>query len=118
MGDDTAAMAVNEDILLTVYTRDGEQREVVMHAGHPTLMHALYDEDIEVEASCGGCASCATCHVLIDEAWVERLPSRRPEEDTLLQFQEHFNTRLSRLACQIDAGPELHGLICTVAPEE
>ncbi|MEO1082563.1 MAG: 2Fe-2S iron-sulfur cluster-binding protein [Pseudomonadota bacterium] len=111
-------MAVNEDIRLKVYTRDGEQREVLMQPGHPTLMHALYDEDIGVEASCGGCASCATCHVLIDDAWVERLPPRRAEEDTLLQFQEHFDARHSRLACQIDAGPELNGLICTVAPEE
>ncbi len=111
-------MAANEDIHLTVYTRDGEQLALGMEATHPTLMHTLYDADIGVEASCGGCASCATCHVLIDDAWVDRLPPRRAEEDTLLKFQEHFDTRRSRLACQIDAGPELNGLICTVAPEE
>lgn len=111
-------MPVNETLLLKVETRDGQQLDVPLGAGHPTLMHALYDADIGIEASCGGCASCATCHVLIDESWVDRLPPRRPEEDTLLQFQDYFDERRSRLSCQIDADPALDGLVCTIAPEE
>lgn len=103
---------------LKVETRDGQRVDVPLEAAHPTLMHALYDAELGVEASCGGCASCATCHVFIDEAWVDRLPPRRAEEDTLLQFQEHFDRRRSRLSCQIDAGPSIDGLVCRIAPEE
>ena len=47
-------------ISVNVTTREGEQRTVTQGAGHQTLMQVLYDEDIGVEAICGGCTSCAT----------------------------------------------------------
>lgn len=111
-------MVSKDPITLRVQTRSGEWEDITLTFEHSTLMHALYDADLGVEASCGGCASCATCHVLIDESWVDRLPPRRAEENILLKFQEHFDDRRSRLSCQIDASPELGGLVLTVAPEE
>ncbi|KGE03923.1 2Fe-2S iron-sulfur cluster-binding protein [Pseudohaliea rubra] len=111
-------MAATDTMTVQVVTREGQQLRVPLEEGHATLMHALYDADIGVEASCGGCAACATCHVLIDEAWVDRLPPRRPEEDTLLRFQAHFDPRRSRLSCQLDVEPALDGLVCAIAPEE
>ena len=52
---------MSEPISVHVTTREGEQRTVTQGAGHQTLMQVLYDEDIGVEAVCGGCTSCATC---------------------------------------------------------
>jgi len=73
-------------ISVNVTTREGEKRTVTQGAGHQTLMQVLYDEDIGVEAICGGSTSCATCHVLVDPAWMSQLPDRDQAELMLLQY--------------------------------
>ena len=50
---------MSESISVNVTTREGEQRTVTQGAGHESLMQVLYEEDIGVEAICGGCTSCA-----------------------------------------------------------
>ena len=36
-------------------------------------MEIIRDEGVDIEAACGGCCACATCHVYIDEKWVNKL---------------------------------------------
>ena len=71
-----------------------------------------------VEAVCGGLCSCATCHVLIDEQSLRRLPPRRYEERVMLATSRSFDPQRSRLSCQIKVTPDLDGLRLTVAPDE
>ncbi|GIR82796.1 MAG: hypothetical protein CM15mP84_05440 [Cellvibrionales bacterium] len=54
-----------------------------------------------------GCTSCATCHVLVDPAWMSKLPDRDQAELMLLQYAEHYDPERSRLSCQLQLGPEL-----------
>ena len=103
---------------ITVIARDGATSVLQQSAGQESLMQLLFDSDQGVEAACGGCASCATCHVYIAEDWVSRLPPREQVEDLLLTYSEHFDKSRSRLSCQIAMKPELHGLILEIAPEE
>ena len=67
---------MTDAISFAVTTREGEQKIVTQGAGHQTLMQVLYEEDLGVEAICGGCTSCATCHVYIDPSWMSKLPER------------------------------------------
>ena len=92
-------------ISVKVTTRDGEEKTVTQGAGHTTLMQMLYEEDIGVEAVCGGCASCATCHVLIDPNWMGKLPERDQAELMLLQYAEFYDPERSRLSCQLALTP-------------
>jgi ferredoxin, 2Fe-2S len=62
--------------------------------------------------------ACATCHVHIDPAWMDRLPPRAYEEHQMLQDLESFDPERSRLSCQIEVSEALEGLKLTVAPEE
>ena len=62
--------------------------------------------------------SCATCHVLVDPAWMSKLPDRDQAELMLLQYAEHYDPERSRLSCQLQLGPELDGMPLTIAPEE
>ena len=55
---------MSEAISVHVTTREGEQRTVTQGADHQTLMQVLYDEDIGVEAICGGCISCAWWYLM------------------------------------------------------
>ena len=81
-------------------------------------MELLRDEGLGVEAVCGGCCSCATCHVLVNEDWCARVGPPGEAEGELLQISEYFDPQASRLSCQIKCAPELDGLVVTVAPEE
>ena len=68
-------------------------------------------------ALCGGCCSCATCHVHIDPAFADRLPKMGEDENDLLDSTDHRN-ETSRLSCQIPVSDALDGLIVTIAPED
>lgn len=101
-----------------VATDREQQRRALSASDGDNLMELLRDHDLEVEAVCGGCCSCATCHVLIDNDWFDRLPARGALETELLSLSDHFDDRLSRLSCQLTASPQLHGLQLTIAPED
>ena len=94
---------------LTVVTRDGEERTVEASTGL-TVMEAIRDNGFdELLALCGGCCSCATCHVHIDPAFADRLPPISEDEDDLLESTDSRD-EYSRLSCQIPFTDDLDGL--------
>ena len=100
-----------------VTRRDGSRQAVEASAGQ-SLKDALKGAGIdEILGLCGGVASCGTCHVHVAEAWLERLPAIRDDEDGLLGFSD-WREENSRLACQIPFTDALDGLAVTVAPED
>ncbi|MDG5749964.1 2Fe-2S iron-sulfur cluster-binding protein [Qipengyuania sp. XHP0211] len=102
---------------LIVTTREGETSEIEVEDGL-TVMEAIRDNGFdELLALCGGCCSCATCHVHVDQAFADKLPEMSEDEDDLLESTDH-RTDGSRLACQIPFTAELDGLKVTIAPED
>ncbi len=83
-----------------------------------TLMENLRDNDLDVEATCGGSCSCATCHVFIDDAWLGKLPPRSADEQELVEQTTFYKGKNSRLSCQIKFTEALDGIAVTVAPAE
>jgi 2Fe-2S ferredoxin len=81
------------------------------------LMDVLREQDWGVAALCGGMCSCGTCHVFIDDEWLERLPERDSGEMELLESLDHFRPN-SRLSCQLRMRPHHNGLSLMLAPEE
>ncbi len=99
-----------------VTTREGEQLAVEAKPGH-TVMETLRDGGVdEILALCGGCCSCATCHVHVDAAWIDRVGPPGADEDDLLDTSD-YRTAPSRLACQIHMDDGLDGLAVAIAPE-
>ena len=77
-----------------------------------TLKDAALDNDVPyVIGECGGSLSCATCHVTVDESWIETCGSPSTLEDDMLDFTEVDRGPNSRLSCQIIVTDELDGLI-------
>jgi 2Fe-2S ferredoxin len=102
---------------LTVVTREGDTREIDAETGL-SVMEAIRDAGIdELLALCGGCCSCATCHVYVDPADIARLKPMTEDENDLLDSSEH-RTEYSRLSCQIQIVPDLAGITITIAPED
>ena len=102
---------------ITVISRDGQGREVEAENGL-SLMEVIRDNGFdELLALCGGCCSCATCHIHIDPAFADRLPKMSEDENDLLDSTDHRNGT-SRLSCQVPVTDALDGLIVTIAPED
>jgi 2Fe-2S ferredoxin len=102
---------------LIVTLRDGEEREITGESGL-SVMEVLRDAGIdEILALCGGCCSCATCHVHVDPAFAAKLPKMSEDENDLLDSSsDRDNT--SRLSCQIEFGEALDGLKVRIAAED
>ena len=83
-----------------------------------TLMEALRDSDMGIEAICGGQCACATCHCWVAEDWFAQLPAVSDDEQDLLSSLDHYDPQRSRLTCQIEITEVPDGLPLTVAPEE
>jgi 2Fe-2S ferredoxin len=103
---------------LVVIDRDGNQRELEWTVGHTSMMELLRENDLPILASCGGTASCATCHVYLEPAIVAQLGERSDDERELLEECAAFDGWSSRLSCQISRTGLLDGRTVTLAPEE
>lgn len=78
------------------------------------VMEIIRDHGLPIKAECGGCCACATCHVYVDEDWLDRITPMREEEEEMLD--EAFEVRdNSRLSCQIIMSKELDGLRLSLA---
>lgn len=101
---------------LIVVTRAGAERVVRGEAGL-SVMEVIRDNGFdELLALCGGACACATCHIHVDEAWMDRMPAMGADEDDLLDTSD-FRQANSRLACQVPFEAELDGLRVVIAPE-
>jgi ferredoxin, 2Fe-2S len=78
-------------------------------------MEVIRDWGLDIKADCGGACSCATCHVYVDEKWVEMLDTASDEEEAMLDTVPDVETN-SRLSCQILMSEDLDGLRLILAP--
>ena len=97
---------------IVVTLPDGSRREVVAKP-MSSVMSAMRDSGVPVKAECGGAMACATCHVHVDPAWIEKTGPARGEESDLLDMSD-YRTDLSRLSCQIRMMPALDGVAVTL----
>ena len=102
---------------LIVVDRSGGEKAVQGDSGL-SVMEVIRDNGFdELLALCGGCCSCATCHVYVDEDWTAKVGGPGEDESDLLDSSDHREAN-SRLSCQIDFSDALDGLKVTIAPED
>ena len=96
-------------IRVYVTDREGVLHELEAEAGW-TLMEVIREAGLPIEAACGGCCACATCHVYVEPEWLAKLPE--PSEDENAMLDEAFEVKeTSRL------DESLSGIRVTLAPE-
>ena len=91
---------------------NGAEHTVEVPVGK-TLMRGAVDNNVPgIDADCGGECACATCHVYVDAAWLDKtgLPEPGSQEATMLSFAASAEPN-SRLSCQIRMRPELAGIV-------
>ena len=103
-------------IRLTVTDIDGTVMSLEGTTGQ-SLMAVIRDAGTEgMLAMCGGCCSCATCHVAVTGGPVDALTPPLADEQDLLAGLSSV-TPTSRLSCQILLSPSLDGLSVAVIAE-
>ena len=102
---------------LLVTNRAGVETMVEATAGLSVMENIRDNGFDELLALCGGCCSCATCHIHIDPAFADQLPAMSEDENDLLDSSDHRDAS-SRLSCQIALTAELDGLKVTIAAED
>jgi ferredoxin, 2Fe-2S len=102
---------------ITFIDQDGNERQFEADVGSTVMETAVNNDVPGILATCGGSCSCATCHVYVDESWVDKLPPPELEEEDMLDTAHDLQEN-SRLSCQIKVTEELDGLIVTTPPRQ
>ena len=101
-------------IQVTWKTEDGKAITANVEYGI-NLMEAATSNNVPlIDGDCGGCLSCATCHVFVDPAWIAKTGTVTEVEDTMLEMTDVERRDNSRLSCQLIASPELDGIVLYV----
>jgi 2Fe-2S ferredoxin len=99
---------------ITWILHDGRKIVAEAQKGHSLMEAAVANDVPEILGECGGCLSCATCHVYVDPAWQAKIGGPKDMENELLEITAAERRENSRLSCQIVADDELDGLVVQV----
>ena len=94
--------------------KTGEERRLTVSNGSTVMRAAIQNDLPGIDAECGGCLSCATCHVYVDPSFADRLPPMSEDEDDLLSGVSAERQPTSRLSCQLTMTDALDGLIVRI----
>jgi ferredoxin, 2Fe-2S len=98
---------------ITYVESNGKTLEVEVNDGMSVMEGAIKHGVAGIEADCGGACACATCHVYVDEAFIEKTGKASSMEESMLDFANDVEPN-SRLSCQIKVTPELNGLVVRI----
>jgi ferredoxin, 2Fe-2S len=96
--------------IITYIQHDGVHRDIDLANGDSVMEGAVNNMIPGIDADCGGQCICATCHVLVEPAWLAKLSPASEKELEMINFVESAQPN-SRLACQIRMQDDLEGLV-------
>mgnify|MGYP000359700624 CR=1 FL=1 len=95
---------------ITFVEHDGSKHDVEFEAGESLMQVAMNNGVPGIDADCCGACACATCHVYVDESFMDKIEPKEDMEQTMLDFAPDVK-ETSRLSCQIKVKPELDGMV-------
>ncbi len=103
-------------IFFVTHNKAGEKTtlDVQFQVGQTAMQAALAAGLEGIAADCGGLLTCATCHVYVQEPWLDRFPAATPDELGMLDFVAAQRQTGSRLCCQLTLSNELDGVTVEV----
>ena len=100
------------------YTENNGKSHSVEVAEGLTVMEGAVQNDIPgIDADCGGGMACATCHVYVNENWIDKLPKKEDGEEDMLDMAYEPKTN-SRLSCQLIVNDDLDGLVVNIPSKQ
>ena len=102
---------------ITYRTQDDKTNIIDVQNGLTVMEGAIQNDIPGMDADCGGGMSCATCHVYVDEEWLDKLSVKEDGEEDMLDmaFEQKKNSRLS---CQLIVSDTLDGLVVNIPSKQ
>ena len=102
---------------ITYIDFQGNSKSIEVENGLTVMEGAIQNNLPGIDADCGGSMACATCHVYVEEKWLDKLPKAEEAEIDMIDmaFEPKKNSRLS---CQIIVKDELDGLVVTTPSKQ
>ena len=102
---------------ITYKDYQGTSKTIEVENGLSVMEGAIQKEIPGIDADCGGSMACATCHVYVDDKWLDKIPKAEDAEIDMIDmaFEPKKNSRLS---CQIIVSEELDGLEVTTPAKQ
>ncbi len=102
---------------ITFIDYQGNQKTINVENGLSVMEGAIQNNITGIDADCGGSMACATCHVYVEEKWLDKLPKVEEGETDMIDmaFEPKKNSRLS---CQLIVSDEIDGLVVTTPAKQ
>ncbi len=97
---------------MTFIKPDGSRHEVDAPEGL-SILEIAHKHGFDLEGACEGSLACSTCHVIVDDAWFDKLIEATEEEEDMLDLAFGL-THTSRLGCQIKMTKALDGIVVSL----
>ena len=102
---------------ITYKDHQGTSKTIEVENGLSVMEGAIQKEIPGIDADCGGSMACATCHVYVEERWINKLPKAEEAEVDMIDMA-YEPKKNSRLSCQLIVSDELDGLIITTPAKQ
>ena len=94
---------------ITYIDNQGNSKTIEVENGLTVMEGAVQNNIPGIDADCGGSMACATCHVYVEEKWLDKLPKADDGEIDMIDMA-YEPKKNSRLSCQLIVTDELDGL--------
>ena len=103
-------------MLTVIFKLKNSHKKLSVEEGD-SILDIARKKDIDIEGSCEGSLACTTCHVLIDEKWINKLAPANEEEKEMLGLLPDIKKN-SRLGCQVRLTKHVDGITITIPNNE
>ena len=102
---------------ITYTDKQGNSKTIDVDNGLTVMEGAIQNDISGIDADCGGSMACATCHVYVEEKWLNKIPKAEEAEIDMIDMA-HEPKKNSRLSCQLIVTDELEGLTVTTPDKQ
>lgn len=95
---------------ITLIEYSGTSHTIDAESGKSLMQNAIDNAVPGIDADCGGACACGTCHVFVEQGWLDASGAADPMEEAMLGMRPD-RTEVSRLSCQIEVSDALDGMV-------
>ena len=102
---------------ITYLDNQGNSKTINVDNGLTVMEGAIQNDIPGIDADCGGSMACATCHVYVEEKWLDKIPKAEEAEVDMIDMA-YEPKKNSRLSCQLIVSDQLEGLTVTTPAQQ
>mgnify|MGYP003955456601 CR=1 FL=1 len=95
----------------------GNSKTIEVEHGLTVMEGAIQNDIPGIDADCGGSMACATCHVYVEDEWLNKIKKAEDAEIDMIDMANDPKKN-SRLSCQLIVSEELDGLVVTTPKKQ